>query len=272
MSRAPHRLRDFSDPPVIETVISVQFPPITGFTLAHVGLYWQLIRKEFIGVECREPLGHIKEGSSGQKGKTRVELKMLPEPPVRFWFRDEKGNQLIQLQKDRFVHNWQKVSGEEIYPRYESVLSKFESEWVRFGEFLKAEKLPAPEVDQCEVTYVNHIEYEKGWKGFGELSKVIACWSGELSEGFLPPPEKVNLNVTYLLPEKQGRLYISMQPVIRARDAKEVLQLNLIARGAPATSENEDVFHWLDLGRQWVVEGFTDFTTKGMHSVWGRIK
>jgi hypothetical protein len=69
--------------------------------------------------------------------------------------------------------------------------------------------------------------------------------------------------------DNQGRLYVSIQPVIRARDALEVLQLNLTARGAPASSKTEDVFKWLDLGRQWIVEGFTDFTTNEMHKLWG---
>jgi hypothetical protein len=67
----------------------------------------------------------------------------------------------------------------------------------------------------------------------------------------------------------QGRLYISLQPVIRARDAMEVLQLNLTARGAPASSKTDDAFEWLDLGRQSIVEGFTDFTTEEMHNLWG---
>ena len=36
-----------------------------------------------------------------------------------------------------------------------------------------------------------------------------------------------------------------------------------------SSSKTEDVFNWLDLGRKWIVQGFTDFTTDEMHREWG---
>jgi len=27
---------------------------------------------------------------------------------------------------------------------------------------------------------------------------------------------------------------------------------------------------WFDLGHEWIVKGFTDFTTEHMHEIWGR--
>ena len=274
MSSQPHTIRDFAEPPVIETVLSVQFAPLSKLSIAHFGLYWEKIRREFKRTEVRPPLGHIKEEFTrgAVSGMPQFGLELVSEPTMRCWFLDEPGNQILQVQKDRFIHNWQKVSGKETYPRYEAVRAKFEQEWQRFCAFLEEEQLGTPEINQCEVTYVNHIEYEKGWKSFGELNKVLACWSGSYSGTFMPAPERVNLNVVYLLPDNQGRLHISLQPVIRARDAKEVLQLNLTARGAPSSSETADIFRWLDIGRQWVVEGFTDFTTKEMHRLWRRTK
>ena len=181
-------------------------------------------------------------------------------------------NQLIQVQKDRFIYNWKKASDTEIYPRYEKIREKCLVEWNRFLDFLKHENLGRPDANQCEVTYVNHIDYEQGWKTFGELNRIISPWSGNYSGSFLPVPETVGLNVSYVLHNNQGRLYISMQPVIRARDAKEVLQLSLTARGAPHSSKTEDIFAWIDLGREWVVEGFTDFTTSTFHQRWERTK
>lgn len=274
MSSQPHTIRDFAAPPVIETVLSVQFAPIQKLSIAHFGLYWEKIRREFTRAEARPALGHIMENFApgAVSGMPQFGFELISEPTIRCWFLDEPGNQILQVQKDRFIYNWQMVSGKETYPRYENVCAKFEEEWKRFGTFLKEERLGTPEVNQCEVTCVNHIEYEQGWKSFGELNKVIACWSGSYSGTFLQAPERVSLNVVYLLPDNQGRLHLSLQPVIRARDAREVLQLNLTARGAPSSSETADILRWLDTGRTWVVEGFTDFTTKEMHRLWGRTK
>ncbi len=274
MSFQPQAIHDFDDPPVVETVLSVQFVPIDGFSIPHVGLYHETIRKEFKRYETKPALGHVQEIFSPKVGikEHTFSFRLSEEPPFRAWFLDEKGNQIIQIQKDRFIYNWQKIEGDEKYPRYQSIRNKFQAEWETFRSFLNRQGLKPPEINQCEVTYVNHIEYEKGWKGYGELSKVISPWSGVHSSNFLPNPENINLNVTYRLHDNQGRLYVAMQPVLRARDAKEVLQLNLIARVVPASSNADDTLKWLDLGRLWIVEGFDSFTTVDIRKVWGQTK
>lgn len=273
MANQPHTLRDYSAPPVVETVLGVQFAPLS-FAIPHFGLYWSRIQPEFSQYRVLPPLGHVREQIGGSTGGIirKMGFEVVQGPDVRCWFLDRPGNQIIQVQRDRFIYNWQKISGTEVYPRYETVRGRFEAEWKQFGGFVEEGGFGKLEVNQCEVTYVNHLEYENGWKGFGELNKVISCWSGKHSGTFLPEPEKVSMTVNYLLPDNQGRMYVSLEPVIRTRDAKEVLQLNLTVRGAPASSDHAAVLHWLDVGRQWVVEGFTDFTTDVMHKLWGRSK
>ena len=264
-------IRSFKDAPVIETVLSIQFKPIPGFTIPHFGLYWKEIREEFKHCEIKNPIVHMMEDF--QQGPAQrssvIDLELSPERAIRYWFMDHTRNTFIQVQQDRFIFNWQRIEKEDVYPRYKTTREKFLNEWKRFCDFLTSENLPTPEVDQCEVTYVNHLEYTAGWDSYGELNKIVSYWSGKASGDFLPPPEKVNINIRYAIPNNQGRLYVSLQPVIRTRDAIEVLQLNLTVRGAPVSSKTEDVFNWLDLGRKWIVQGFTDFTTNEMHQEWG---
>ena len=270
MSEKARSLPDFLNPPVVETLLSVQFVPIPNLSIPHFGLYWSHIRSEFPSFQVQPPLSNVTEDFGPDSTSPSIGLQVLTEPVVRCWFLDQAGNRIIQIQNDRFIYNWRKVTGEEQYPRYESVRDKFEIEWVRFCEFLKRERFNSPEVNQCEVTYVNHLEYEKGWKTYGELNRVIASWSGRRSGSFLPEPEKVSINVRYALPEKLGRLHVTAVPVFRRMKAEELLQLNVTARGAPASSKTEDICKWLDMGRKWVVEGFTDFTTSAMHKIWRR--
>jgi hypothetical protein len=61
-----------------------------------------------------------------------------------------------------------------------------------------------------------------------------------------------------------------LKPAIRNEDGVEILQLTLTARGKPDGSDLESVLNWLDVGRQWVVRGFTDFTSEQMHTLWER--
>ena len=237
-----------------------------------MGLYWSRIRTDYPRFEIQPPIANVTEqfGPSAYVGR-QTGLAFLTTPEIWCWYLDQSGIRLIQVQHDRFVHNWRKIIGTETYPRYPDMRDRLWTEWERFVDFLKDEKLERPKVNQCEVSYVNNIEYEKGWKDYGELDKVIAALATPKPKSrFLPHPERVNMQVTYLLEENAGRLYVSFVPVIRARDGKEVLQMTFTARGAPKSSSDEDAFSWLDVARRWVVRGFADFTTETMHTIWGK--
>lgn len=265
-------LPDYQNPPIDETVLSIQFAPIPDFSVPHFGLYWKQIRREFGRYEVKPPIATATEqfDTTVRPSSKQFGIQLVEAPDVRCWFLDDSGTRLIQIQSDRLVHNWRRVTGSEVYPRYPAVRDTLRKEWERFCSFLQTEGFVAPDVNQCEVTYVNHIEYGTGWSGYSELSDVIAGWSGRGSGKFLPAAERATMKVHYLLPNKKGRLHISVDPVVRVRDGQEVLQLSLTARGAPESSQLESILGWLDLGREWVVKGFTDFTTQKMHKIWGR--
>lgn len=271
MAERKRTLPDFNEPPVVEVVLGVQFVPLALFSVQHFGLFWAKVREDYPQFVPKPPLPTIIEGfESGAPKGLAIEVGLASGPDVRGWYIDSSETRLMQVQKDRFHCNWRKRSAGEVYPHYENIEPIFEKEWKRFTDFLAQEKLAVPEVNQCEVTYVNHIEVGKGWKSYGELNKVFSCWSGGSSGSFLPEPEKVIFTTRYVIEQSRGRLHIAMQPAVRRHDAKEVLQLTLTARGKPNSSSLEDIVGWFELGHQWIVKGFTDFTTKDMHKLWGR--
>jgi uncharacterized protein (TIGR04255 family) len=265
-------LPDFLQPPVDEVALSLQFSQIRGFGVPHFGLYWERIRGDYPRFDVRSPIANVTEQlASGTNVGRQIGLELLKAPEIRCWYLDQSQSQLIQVQHDRFVHNWRKVIGTEVYPRYPVLRERLEGEWGRFCDFLKEEHLEVPTINQCEVLYVNNIEHDKGWSNYGELDRVIgALATPKPKNRFLPNPERVGMQVSYRLEGEAGRLYVSLGPVIRSRDGKEVLQMTLTARGAPRSGSGEDVFAWLDLGRKWVVRGFADFTTETMHNIWGK--
>jgi uncharacterized protein (TIGR04255 family) len=272
MTTSARTLPDYKTPPVVETVLGVQFEEISKFSIPFFGLYWNRVRSEYPRFQVLPPLGTIAEPYNPAAGQISVSFSVVSEPVVRCWFLDDKGNWLIQLQNDRFILNWRKVTGEEEYPRYEKVRARFELEWTRFCKFLLDERLGSPKVTKCEVTYVNHLEYNLGWKSYGELNQAIALWSGSHSGGFLPSPHRVSINSTYLMSENNGKLHIAMQPVLRKRDGEEILQLNFTAQCDPPSPANEEILQCFNLSRKWIVEGFTDFTAPHMHKIWERIQ
>ncbi len=222
----------------------------------------------FPSLELQGPLPAVTE-EFGRPQALAFGIQFIQGDESRYWYIDETETRLLQVQKDRFIHNWRRVK-DEPYPHYDDIRPRFEKEWLEFCSFLKDEGYDKPAVNQCEVTYVNHIEPGTDGTEVGDLGKVISCWSGSYSGQFLRQPETVTFNVRYLIPENRGRLHIIGQPVIRKRDAKQVFQLNLTARGKPNSSELQDILEWLDLGHRWIVNGFTDFTTPEMHRAWKR--
>jgi len=261
----------YDSPPVIETVLGFQFLPIDRFSLLHLGLFWSSVKQDYPKFQIKPPLNPVVEQFENLKVPTQVlGLGLAKEPEVRCWLIDQHENHLVQIQKDRFHFNWKKVTGFDIYPQYDTCRPRFNREWERFSQFLVVEKLAPAQVTQCEVTYVNHLEMGRGWNSYSELHKVFTGLASMSDRKLLREPEHLSLNYVYVIPGKKGRLHIDVQPGIRREDGTQIIQLQMTARGKPASNQLDDLLGWLDLGHEWIVNGFTDFTTQYMHTIWGR--
>ncbi len=274
-ARAPTQvgrsLPEFRYPPVFETVLGVEFEPLKTWQIPHFGLLWDRLKEDFPESETKPPLGQSGPGPKTKVGEIVVELEVTNMPSVRCWYLEESGTRLLQVQKDRFIHNWRKVSGDEVYPRYEDAIRPaFEKEWPRFTEFLNDHGMGYPQVRRCEVTYVNHFEKGKEWESLHDLPDVLGVFSHLQAESELPSPQNVGFSANYPLPNEGGSLNVSLKQVLRHSDAKELLQFTLTAKGPPESSKTEDLLSWFDLGREWVVTSFADLTTPRMHSIWER--
>jgi len=273
MADAGQPLPDFDNPPVVETVLGVEFVPLSKWGVPHFGIFWHEIKTEYPRFEVQPPL--VSQMERFGKPTTllpQVTLELVAQFPVRCWFIHQSDTRLLQVQNDRFIHNWRKVGTTDTYPHYEHIRPIFAQEWTRFCEFLAAQGIGAPEVRQCEVIYINHIDPGKGWQTLADLPDVLGTRIGAETDHFLPAPETVGLTASYPMPTEQGRLHVQMQPVIRHADAAQTLQFTLTARGRPTSSQTVDLLRWFDLGREWVVRGFADFTTARMHALWRRRK
>jgi uncharacterized protein (TIGR04255 family) len=263
-------LPDYKSPPVIEVAIGVQFAPLDHFCSAHTGLFWDRIRQLYPRVEEQAPLAHIVEPLETEF----VELPMpvvLPRPPQpRMWFLSESGTSLVQVQQDRFHVNWRKLESEEDYPRYPHVKERFFKAWREFCRFLADEHLTTPEIDQCELTYVNFIPRGEGWNDVRDLEKVFTTFVWNTKEEFLPPPENVGWSMQFRMPDRSGRLHTDVHRVLTMPRKREAIRFALTARGCPAEKEEEHLEQWFDVSRKWIVRGFCDLTGRLTDELWRR--
>lgn len=269
-------LPDFTDPPVTEVVLSVQFEPIKDLRSPVVGQLWAKFRDRFPRVEEHEPIEPSIEtfGERARVPAVRVQvLDGLPSP--RLFFLNQSGSELIQVQKDRFSHNWRKQGQGDGYPRYERILDNFRQELGVFEHFLQEEKLGQLTPTQGEVHYVNQIVPAAVWTRHGEVGDVLELFSPHGSDDFLPEPEDVRMGIRYVLRDPdgtpQGRLHLVAEPGY-APDGSAMILLRLTARGRPLSADVDGILRFFDLGRQWIVRGFACATTPQMHQVWGRLQ
>ncbi|MFN0316576.1 MAG: TIGR04255 family protein [Burkholderiales bacterium] len=265
-------LPNFSNPPIVETVLSIQFERLAAMRSVHFGLFWRRVQSQFPNTEERPPLDPIVEQAvrpiprAVQVRFEAVETLRLP----RFWLLNTAGTEMIQIQNDRFIKNWRKHNTDEEYPRYEKVIKPaFERDVREFIAFIEEEKLGGISVTQCEVTYVNHIVAGEGWDNWGDIAEIFTFWKQPPGLHYPGRVEDFVFHAQFpiLGPTNEwiGRLHVEVQPAHRIADGKPMYAMNLTARGM--LGKDYDFF---DIGRRAVVKSFEHLTTKNMHRVWGK--
>lgn len=266
---------NFTRPPVIEVALAVQFEPLGGFDIPRIGEFWQLVRDELPEAEVRSPSPREVEQFRERKAR-QLQIELFAEPVTpRCWFKSSRGTELLQVQPDRLVFNWRQQEGDDQYPRYAFVRERFESYLSVFERYIADREIGAIAANQCAVTYINHIDAGNGWMGFTELDRVLTIWSGRHSDNVLPDVEDVGFSVRYRIPGEDGnpigRLHVRAEPRSRPDDPTvDRVQLLIMARGEPLAAGTDGILSFLDLGREYVVRGFSSLTTPHMHAIWGR--
>lgn len=272
----PNDLPEFDDPPVAEVLMGFQFGTEHPLQAVHVGPYWQLIRDVFTRHEQQPPL-HLREEDFAESSFKAMgaELQLLTgAPPLpRFWFLDDSGNRLIQLQQQMFLHNWRKVSGVEEYPRFETIWKEFDHRWQEFRKFLSDTGLGKPRTTVAELTYVNHLQRGRCWEDMSDAQGLFN-FAVERQPAFLPVSESFTWSGTFVPRSGAGRLHVEVGPAILTRDNTSIFRFVLTARGPVGAGENEqgETEKWFHEARQWIVRGFTDLTSARAHKLWKRKK
>ena len=152
-------LPEFGRPPLNEIFLGVQFATPQFYSPALVTEVWSLYRSRFSRSEVQGPIGPRFETFGGPSMANAPGFQILGAPPApRYWFLTPDGNELVQFQTDRLLHNWRQVDGAPAakYPRFPNVLGAFASELNAFADYV-VKHGEALSINQAELTYVNRI-------------------------------------------------------------------------------------------------------------------
>lgn len=256
---------DFEQPPLIETVIGVQFDAIQSLSAAHFGWFWKQHLGEGWPVSTTQPtLQDQFETFDNSRFAGLPNFQLVFGADVgraQFWNRSK--DRLVQFQRTRLLLNWQNQAGE--YPRYDALVKEFESLLSQLTQFVGEAALGSIVLNQWEMTYVNQIPR-------GQLWQTPADWPGVLP-GLLAPSrmtcarfESIAGEWHHEIPEQRGRVHIALQHG-KALAQQDVLFLQITARGP---IPDEGLRAGLDLGHHVIVKSFADITSESAHKSWKR--
>ncbi len=267
--RVGNPLPRFDTPPVIETVLGLQFNLLPHFSAAHAGWFWRnYLDKDWTSVKTVPRLPDQFERFGGERIWQRPQLEVHTAPqPERIQIIRKDDERMIQVQNTRFIYNWLKRTSE--YPSYEKLLPQFQENFDLFKNFVREAELGKLELTQWEVTYVNHIPR-------GELWESVADWRDILLDFYVPGISEKGLLLdgfggewNLIIGKNEGRLHISVQHGKGKKDEEEyeIMVMKVTARGPI----KEGTFvEGLELGHESIVRTFTAVTTPKAHKHWKR--
>lgn len=259
----------YEQPPVTEVACSVMFNPLEEFLTPHVGLLWQRFQPDYPLCEDLAPIAPRVEFFGNESIEAELQFSDIPTMP-RIWFISSDETRIIQIQRDRLIHNWRKVRSDSEYPRYGSLIKTFQEHLSHFDSFLKEADLGQVQPTQYELIYVNRISQGDGWTNLEDISKIFPDLAWRVnSQRFLSEPKSISWNTIFELPDEIGRLHATIRQVLH--ENSPILLFELTVRGIGRDDSLELMQGWFDIAHEWIVQAFTDLTGEEIQKdVWKR--
>ena len=250
----------YENPPIDEIVCGIRFDSIKPLQSGHLGILWQKFRSDFPRTEDHNLVGPVSEEDLGTPDK-------MPLP--RVWFVHRNENELIQVQRNRFLHNWRKIRPNDEYPGYEKVLENFENYLLHFQEFLLEENLGNLVPKEYELTYIDLIPREQGWESPKDLAKVFPNLLSDTRQSvLLNNVIGVNWQTIFGLPKDLGQLALSIRNAQRLSDNQQLLQIEFKAL---SSGSYKPIRGWFNTAHNVITQLFSHLVSDEIQGkFWGR--
>lgn len=269
---ATNLLPYYERPPVVESILGVQFDRLPDFCNAHLGAFWRgLDQAEWPNVADAPPLPpQFERFTEAARWAEGIQFQVSQDPTSRLQIKNKDGDRMIQLQNNQLHFNWLGESGGG-YPRYEKVRDGFAAVLSRFVEFAAAEQLGDFRPNQWEVTYLNHIPKGSVWDSPHDWDFFLPLRSIPAVEGTIQG-ESFSGGWHFVIPDQRGRLHVQWQHGLKSKpEQQEMIVLTLTARGPLDKGEDDTtrILNGVDLGRQTIVRTFPNLMSDEANNHWG---
>lgn len=275
-------LLQFENPPVTEAIISLQFSPVK-FSNVYAGLLWNELKSRYAEVSEHPPLPPAFEmfgGKSSMGGNQHfpfpLNLSSALSMCSRYWFASADETSLMQIQRDRLVHNWRRRSSNPDYPSYIKVKGSFQEDLETFETFLKKNDLGEITPNQCEISYINVIN-------FSDLS--VECKNAHDITPLLAPEivspdglkfEGSSVTSRFIILDESsgpcGRVHVNLTPEANDEGQVKLVRVEITARGRPDKSGGlATALDFLDILHEKAIAVFKTVISNALKESWGII-
>lgn len=257
-------LPEFENPPVVEVVLGIQFRPLFQLRSIDLSSLREEWRKDFPHVQEQSPL----PTETSQDSTPNIQFVIGPPMSSRLWFLNEDKTILLQLQHDRFLVNWRKISSSSSYPHYPSVKETFLTRFEQLQNFIHTYYKNSIEITQIEVTYVNKIDQNNN-----DIDQIFRFWK-PVTEHHLGSPSVIQSNLVFDIQKQNGtpiKMHVAIHPSQQSQNIPGIF-FNLSVKGKPLESTIQSALNLMDEAHFHIVNSFTELTSSSMHKLWRKTK
>jgi uncharacterized protein (TIGR04255 family) len=266
--RMPHPLLKHKNPPVIETVLGVQFAALPGWTTAHPGWFWKrYLDEQWSQAADAQPLmDQFELFGDERKWQPAPSIQFLSTPLTRLQITNTTGDRMVQIQPTRFIYNWQKR--DSVYPSYGRLRSEFDALFATFNRFVVDAKVGDLIPNQWELTYVDHVPRGQLWDSPADWHKVFPGLLTDKASLGGCPLEYLGGERHYAIEASRGRIHVLLQSG-RSADNSEILSVQTTARGPIRPETGWGLEDGLEMGHAAVSAAFREMASPEAHRAWG---
>jgi len=262
-------LPEFENPPLVETVLGVQFDPLPDLTAFHLGVFWASMGSEWPIIAEGPTLGQTAEPTAFDDVWTAPgpRFPISSATPLRLRGFNSTRDRGFQVENGWLVLNWRKGAGS--YPRYAHLRPEFARLFERFVAFIAEQGLGEVRPNLFEIGYINAIPKDGLWTDVGGWHGVLPGLVGSSARTSMGSLQTMNGRWVFDLGQHRGRLHVNLS---HAKDdhGGEVLLLRMTARGPVQVPGLAGWSSGLDLGHEAIVRSFSDLTSLKAHELWRR--
>ncbi len=262
----------FTNPPIVELVLGVQFDRLPKLSSAHLGRYWQDLGAEWSQPSDAQPIEEAFETFGQDEWAASVGFSARLSPvlfPGRMIIGHQDGTRVLQVQATRFHFNWRKR--EQFYPSYHALIGEFQQKFQDFSRFVVEHDLGTLKLNQWELTYVDAFFKGEDWEAVEDWPHVLPGLFGELASlrDLRLSLERTVVRCTGRLADRRGRLHLSAESGRVPWDDRPALLLRTTCRGPLSASDARALRDGLDLGHQAALGAFLKITADELKQKWG---